>query len=99
MKEDIVQYLINVKDPNISYKSQQFGDAELSDEDKRDIVTSLLDNRKFSEFFSRFGQFLNEHHLRYLSLLYREQLQIIIISVTKRNRKSNFYLFFKKISN
>jgi len=46
------------------FKHQQRGDPELSKQEKRRIVTELLDNRP-AVFLQRYGKFLSEDHLDY----------------------------------
>merc|ERR1719187_2372989 len=46
------------------FKHQQRGDPDLSKQEKRRIVTELLDNRP-AVFLQRYGKFLSEDHLDY----------------------------------
>lgn len=61
------------------FKSQQKGDPELSQDQKRSIAEDLLDQSPAS-FLRRFGQCLQKEHLRYFSgeaaLLKREAYEI-----------------------
>lgn len=61
---DMLDYLCKSKEAH--FKSQQIGDPELSDSEKRVIAESVLDRNR-GTFLARFGNFLLEKHLDYFN--------------------------------
>lgn len=55
-----------VSSEGVHFKSQQIGDPELQDTEKRKIVEDVL-NRSHGLFLSKFGQHLCQEHLEFFS--------------------------------
>ncbi|KAJ1519506.1 hypothetical protein ONE63_004790 [Megalurothrips usitatus] len=77
LRSDLLDFLCT--NDRAHFKSQQKGDPELPEEQKRKIAEDLLDHSP-ARFLSRFGQCLREDHLKYFSgdapMLRRESYEI-----------------------
>lgn len=62
LRDRILSHLISCDD--VRFKSQQIGDPDLTIDEKKKILESVLD-RSFSTFLSRFGHSLLPEHLEY----------------------------------
>lgn len=64
LRNDMLDYLCKSREAH--FKSQQIGDPELLDSEKRVIAESILD-RNCGTFLARFGTYLLEDHLAYFN--------------------------------
>lgn len=62
LRSDMLDHLCRSKEAH--FKSQQIGDPELTDCEKREIAESVLDHN-CATFLARFGNFIREEHLDY----------------------------------
>ena len=78
-QEQIIDYVANIQDEDIIFRSQQRDEPALTIVEKEKIASSLLKSSP-SNFLVRFGKFLEPNHLTYLKNQY------------KNNHEVNFYL-------
>lgn len=97
LRDHILSHLISCDD--VHFKSQQIGDPELTMDEKKKILESVLD-RSFSTFLSRFGHSLLPEHLEYFEKPNENEsyeVQFYLDKLRKNNCKPVTKVRIKKI--